>query len=114
MKPNKVINTILIITSVALAGYIFFHSLNRVDIAPSKNNHLTNSNKIKITKYKDIDSVKTTAIYYLDVMRQTRRSESATATKDILALCGIIICQFALLVSNLKKKSDNPSISVSC
>ncbi len=102
MRRNIVINTALIITTIVLTVYIFFHNQNRVDIAPSKNVHLTNSNKITIANYKDIDSVKTKATYYLDVIRQTHRNGSTSAAKDNMALGGIIICQLALLFLNLR------------
>jgi hypothetical protein len=90
------IRTILIVISFGLMVWLLVDGILQLDIAATKNDGLTNSEKLKVDRLQNMDSVKLYAKAKLDTIRQNTRVTSSLASKRIWLILGLIACQIAL------------------
>ena len=98
--------TILMTVIFGLLVWLLIDNIFQLDIAATKNDALTNSEKMRVENFQNIDTAKTYAKSKLDIIRQDTKRNSIIATKRIWIIIGLISLQLLLLNNNLKKKSS--------
>jgi hypothetical protein len=96
------IRNILILISFGLLIWLLFDNIFQLDIAASKNDYLTYSEKLKVDRIQNIDSLKIFAKSKLNIIRQNAEQNSSTATKRIWIIFGLIFCQIILVFTRRK------------
>ena len=97
---------LLIAASIVLLVFLFFLNFLHIDIAPSKNQALTNFEVNDIRNIQNVDSAKASAIHWREVVQQNFVEESNRSTKQLAIVFAIIILQITLL-AKMKRKSNS-------
>ena len=92
------IKPVLLTITFGLLIWLLIDSFFQLDIAATKNNGLTNTEKGKVDEMQNIDSLKVYSKSNLDVIRQNIRNTSSLATKRIWQIFVLIIIQVFLLI----------------
>ena len=92
-----IIRKILITAIFGLLIWLLFDNLQQIEIAPTKNSHLINSEKSKADGFQNLDSVKIFAKSKLDIIRQNTKNNSIVAIERMWIILGIIL----LLITHL-------------
>jgi hypothetical protein len=88
--------------------YLLADSFMHFDFAASKNNALTNMQKMEVDSTHNIDTVKGKAKSYLDTIRRVHKKYSAKSVINFWLIVGLISIQLFLLKSkNGKRVSEN-------
>jgi hypothetical protein len=78
------------------------NAFDRIDVAPSKSDHVVSWKKAEIDKNQNIDSVKHLAKANLDINRQRFRDGSKYAFQDIWMLLILLVIQLYFLFAKPK------------
>lgn len=100
------IKTVLFIVSLGLLAWLLVDSIFQLDIAATKNNGLINSEKLKVDRSQNIDSLKIFAKSNLDAIRQNTRRNSELATKRIWLVLTLTVIQIILWTLPVRKKDS--------
>ena len=90
--------------SLGLLVWLLADSIFQLDIAATKNNGLINSEKLKVDRSQNIDSLKIFAKSSLDAIRQRTRRNSELATKRIWLILTLTVIQIILWILPVKKR----------
>jgi len=99
------VRNILYLLSLALIIYLLGESVLQIDIAPSKNQHLTNFNKNHVDTLRNIYSVKSEAKHWIDINHWNFSDQSRRAENRIILLVGLLASQVVLIIINRHKKT---------
>ncbi|MFV8368027.1 hypothetical protein [Flavobacterium sp. LB2R40] len=98
MKFNK----LLFAFTILLISILLFESISNLDIGRTKNDYLTNKEKMKTDKYENIEALKNFAKSKIEIIKQNRILESNKATNRIYLIIGILLLQITIQILNKK------------
>jgi hypothetical protein len=101
MKVRK----LLYLLNFAILIYLVGESFLQIDLAPTKNQHVTAYSQARVEHLQNIDSVKLEAKSWIEINRENFMIQSTRAKKRVSILLVLFIIQAILIIRYEKNKA---------
>src|SRR4051812_40875836 len=105
------INKLLQIVSLGFLLYLAFNAFMHIELAVTKNNHLTAFQKARIDTIQTSDILKQKAKDYLDIVRHVQRDNSNKSLTNFFILVGLIVVQAFLFLNRPAKNATETAVN---